>query len=161
MPSSCTVSFATTRKPCPTSTSATAGPERSARSPRAQESLTVTTAAVKGVAIGAEDSGSVVEEDIFLLFLALTSAWTWNARAYHAATRARTGGRNLGIAACAFLLNLGSPVALRLIQQAQPFHQQALGIELRSFLIGGALEVEFEIAAGPAQNPEHGWISHQ
>jgi hypothetical protein len=43
--------------------SATAGPERSTRSPRAQESLTVTTAAV-------EVSG--VEEDIFFFLPGLS-----------------------------------------------------------------------------------------
>src|SRR5262249_23598596 len=61
--SSGTVSMWEMRKPCLRRSSATAGPDRSCLSPRARESLTVRTAAVK-------DSG--VEEDIFL-FLGLST----------------------------------------------------------------------------------------
>src|SRR5215471_246003 len=57
--SSGTISRETTRKFFFSRTSATAGPPRSARSPREEESLTVTTAAVS----------SGVEEDIFFLSL--------------------------------------------------------------------------------------------
>src|ERR1700722_4960813 len=73
MESSCTILVAPTRKPSFLRMSATSGPETSARSPREQESLTVTTAALK--AAGADSTVdlsviefSVIEEDIFLLF---------------------------------------------------------------------------------------------
>src|SRR5579863_6636674 len=78
--------------------SPTAGPERSTRSPLAQESLTVMTAAVMsfGVEPGVERSGvklSGVEEDIFFLLFGFCAA-----------------------------------VALCFIELAQTLHQQALGI---------------------------------
>src|SRR5437660_3034032 len=61
--SSGTTSRATILKPDFSSTPATAGPEISARSPREEESLTVTTAAVKAADV------SIVEEDILFLHL--------------------------------------------------------------------------------------------
>src|ERR1700678_2940868 len=86
MESSCTICFATTRKPNLANASATAGPEISTREPRAQESLTVITAAVKPAPLV-----STVEEDIFLLFLLATTArcssrFTANSRG-HASAR--------------------------------------------------------------------------
>src|SRR5271154_6896404 len=89
-------------------TSPTAGPERSARSPRAQESLTVTTAAVRP---------SGVEEDIFF-----------------------------------FLLGRFSAVALRFVELAQAFHQQALRIQLGALLRRLAFEVDFKVSVRPAQD---------
>src|SRR5580704_782291 len=69
MESSCTVCVAITRKPSFFKTSATAGPEMSRRSPRAQESLIVTTAALSTAGPGFPcDEASIVEEDIFFLF---------------------------------------------------------------------------------------------
>src|SRR5271156_44951 len=96
------------------SASATAGPERSARSPRAQESLTVSTAAVH-----ASGAGSGVEEDIF------------------------------------FFLPTLAGIPLGFVQQAQSFHQQTLGVQGSGLLGGLALEVEFEVALGPAQDFEN------
>src|SRR5271165_1911135 len=76
MESSCTIWVATMRKPDFFRTSTTAGPEKSTRSPREQESLTVTTAAVRGAGVGrpAVDA-SAVEEDIFFLFSPAAAAW--------------------------------------------------------------------------------------
>src|SRR5678815_1141855 len=97
--------------------SATAGPERSCFSPRAQESLTVSTAAV---------NGSTVEEDIF------------------------------------FGIPFGLPgIALRFIEQAQPFHQQALGIQLGALFGGLPVEVHLEVAVGPAQDFENGLVADE
>src|SRR3984957_14421171 len=98
--------------------SLTAGPERSTRSPRAQESLTVRTAAV---------SPSGVEEDIFFFLL----LWCF------------------------------ATVALGFVELAQAFHEQALSIEFGGLLLGLAFEIDFEISVGPAQEFEHGRISHQ
>src|SRR5271163_4380252 len=100
--------------------SPTAGPERSARSPRAQESLTVTTAAV--ISFGIEPSG--VEEDIFF-----------------------------------FLLGRFSAVPLCLVELAQAFHQQALGIQVSSLLRRLAFEVDFKVSIRPAQDFEYSGIS--
>src|SRR6185312_2254295 len=73
--------------------SATAGPERSARSPRAEESLTVRTAAVKT---------SGVEEDIFLFFLGgsiVTLGFVEHAQAFHQqALGVQRGGLFAGLA---------------------------------------------------------------
>src|SRR6266446_3890983 len=91
------------------SASATAGPETSVFSPRAHESLTVRTAAVR----------STVEEDIFSL-----------------------GG-----------------VALRLIQLAQAFHQQALCVQGRRFLGSFSVEVDLKASIGPAQNLEDRFVA--
>src|SRR5258706_7844799 len=87
----------------------TAGPERSFFSPREQESLTVSTAAVR----------SGVEEDIFSL-----------------------GG-----------------IALGLVQQAQTFHQQSLGVQRCRFLRRLAVEIDLETAVGPAQHFEDCFIA--
>src|SRR5580658_10464065 len=120
MESSWTIWVATTRNPSFFKTSTTAGPETSTRSPRAQESLTVTTAAVSTAGPGFPcDEASIVEEDIFFLFPPPAAS-----------------------------------VSLRFVQQAQALHEQALGVELGGFLIGLAFEVQFEVAAGPAQNFE-------
>src|SRR5216684_2684229 len=64
--SSGTTARATILKPRFSSTPATAGPEISARSPREEESLTVTTAAVNPAGSG---EVSVIEEDILFLRL--------------------------------------------------------------------------------------------
>src|SRR5579862_2551339 len=73
--SSGTISRATTLKFFFSRASATAGPPRSARSPRKEESLTVTTAAVR----------SGVEEDIFFLgfFSVVAVAFIEQAQAFH------------------------------------------------------------------------------
>src|SRR5277367_489472 len=164
MPSSCTISLATMRKPRPARTSTTAGPERSARSPRAQESLTVTTAAVNGVAFGAGKPGSVIEEDIFFLFLALASACAGTGGASRTA-RARRGscarGTDAGVCTRNLFRSFPGSVTLSFIQQAQTLHQQALCIELSGLFICCAIEVELKISAGPAQNPEHCRIPNQ
>src|SRR4029077_10117984 len=114
--SSGTISVATTEKLRCLSTSTTAGPERSARSPRDEESLTVRTAAV---------SVSGVEEDIFFLLRFVTVPF---------------GG---------------------LIEQAQAFHQQALSVEVSGLFGGLTLEIDLEVAFGPAQDLEHSWIADQ
>src|SRR5208282_4338509 len=152
MESSCTICVATTRKPSFFKTSATAGPETSTRSPRAQESLTVTTAAVLTAGPGFPcDEASIVEEDIFFLFPPSTAA---------ARTRAATAGRSTRCGAGVFRARrLAAAIALRFVEQAQALHQQALGVELGGFLIGLAFEVEFEVAASPAQNFEDGFIA--
>src|SRR5580693_10397755 len=111
--------------------SATAGPERSARSPLAQESLTVMTAAVMsfGVEPGVERSGvklSGVEEDIFFLLFGFAAA-----------------------------------VALRFIQLAEAFHQQALGVQLGGLLGGLAFEIDLKVSIRPAQNLKHRRITHE
>src|SRR5260370_1741858 len=75
--SSATISVAATAKPHFFRISATAGPERSARSLRDAESLTVRTAAVRT---------SGVEEDIFLFFLGaavVTLGFVEHAQAFH------------------------------------------------------------------------------
>src|SRR5580693_1676849 len=111
--------------------SPTAGPERSTRSPLAQESLTVMTAAVMsfGVEPGVERSGvklSGVEEDIFFL-----------------------------------LFGFAATVALRFVQLAEAFHQQALGVQLGRLLGGLAFEIDLKVSIRPAQNLEYGWIPDQ
>src|SRR5579863_1068047 len=111
--------------------SPTAGPEMSARSPLAQESLTVMTAAVMsfGVEPGVERSGvklSGVEEDIFFLLFGFSAA-----------------------------------VALRLIQLAEAFHQQALSVQLGRLLGRLAFEIDLKVSIRPAQNLEYSRISHQ
>src|SRR5580704_703453 len=151
MESSCTILVATIRKPSFVSAPPTAGPERSARSPREQESLTVTTAAVRSAAPAAL---STIEEDIFFLFFlfAAVGGRGRSARNGSCTRAARTGsGFFDGLAA----------FSLRFIEQAQAFHQQTLSVELGGFLIGLTLEVEFEVAAGPAQNLENGFIANQ
>src|SRR5438128_11744728 len=83
--SSGTVSVATTEKWRFLRTLATAGPERSARAPRAEESLIVRTAAVRA---------SGVEEDIFffLCFPAIPVGLIEQAHAFHPqALRVRRG----------------------------------------------------------------------
>src|SRR5579864_6244651 len=112
--------------------STTAGPERSARSPLAQESLTVITAAVMsfGVEPGVERSGvklSGVEEDIFFFLL----------------------------------FGFSAAVALRLIQLAEAFHQQALSVQLGRLLGRLAFEIDLKVSIRPAQNLEYSRISHQ
>src|SRR5271166_423382 len=121
MESSCTIWVATMRKPDFFRTSTTAGPERSTRSPREQESLTVTTAAVKTT------EPSVVEEDIFFLFRPAAARATARTRAAH--TSAGSSARTLG----ALLDSLRPGIALRFVEQPQPLHQQTLRVEFRSF----------------------------
>src|SRR5580692_1939894 len=111
--------------------SPTAGPETSARSPLAQESLTVMTAAVISLSVepGVEGSGvklSGVEEDIFFLLFGFSAA-----------------------------------VPLRLVQLAEAFHQQALGVQLGALLGRLAFEIDLEVSIRPAQNLEHGRIPNQ
>src|SRR5271170_5555295 len=96
--------------------SPTAGPETSARSPRAHESLTVITAAVRL---------SGVEEDIF------------------------------------FFLRWFPAVPLRLVELAQTFHQQALGVEVRGLLGALAFEVDLKVSVRPAEYLEYGRIPDQ
>src|SRR5207245_8263714 len=118
--------------------SATAGPDASFRSPRAQESLTVTTAAVRTVL------GSAIEKNVFLFVFP----------AAHRNGRRRSGDRGRGsLHGRGFRFSTAVPG--RFIEQAQPFHQKPLGVELRGLLAGLALEVELEVSAGPAQNFEH------
>src|SRR5271155_1562583 len=111
MESSCTIWVATTRKPSFFKISTTAGPERSTRSPRAQESLTVTTAAVRTT--GAEfpwDDASTVEEDIFFLFPPAAAA---------ARTRAAAAGRATRTGAAILRdTRLPAAIALRFVEQA-------------------------------------------
>src|ERR1700689_3278513 len=99
MESSCTILVEVTRKPCFFSTSTTAGPERSTRSPREQESLTVMTAAVSSAGGRLCADTSVIEEDIIFLFRAATRAWTRAAGAGAARTgAAQTGAAQTGAA---------------------------------------------------------------
>src|SRR5712692_1979698 len=90
--SSGTISVATTENLRFLRACATAGPERSARAPRAEESLTVRTAAVKA---------SGVEEDIFffLCFPAIPFGLIEQAQAFHQqALRVQCGGLLCGLA---------------------------------------------------------------
>src|ERR1700687_2994831 len=119
--SSATISVATTEKFLCSRIAATAGPERFFRSPRADESLTVRTAAVDLLLLAAEPSG--VEEDIFLFFLGV------------------------------------SVIALGLVEHAQAFHQQALGVQRGGLLAGLAFKIDLETASGPAQHLEHGLVA--
>src|ERR1039458_10162343 len=114
MESSCTICVCTTRKPSFFRTSTTAGPERSTRSPREQESLTVTTAAVRSCGVGR----SAVEEDIFFLFLAASASAGWAAGS--AWSRARRS----------FFDGFRAAIALRFVEQAQALHLQTLGVEV-------------------------------
>src|SRR5580700_988303 len=152
MESSCTICVATTRNPSFFKISTTAGPETSTRSPRAQESLTVTTAAVSTAGPGFPcDEASIVEEDIFFLFPPPAAS---------ARTRAAAAGRSARCGAAVFRASrLAAAISLRFVQQAQALHEQALGVELGGFLIGLAFEVQFEVAAGPAQNFEDSLVS--
>src|SRR5580692_10984780 len=159
MESSCTIWVATTRKPSFFRNSATAGPERSTRSPCAQESLTVTTAAVSTAGHGCPcDDASTVEEDIYFLFPPAATARAASDGTSCAWTSTGTGAN-------ATFFNggcdgrLAAAIALRFVEQAQSLHQKALSIEFCGFLIGLAFEVEFEVAAGPAQNFEDGLVS--
>src|ERR1700730_18212366 len=114
MESSCTILVATTRKPSFLRMSATAGPETSVRSPREQESLTVTTAALK--AAGTDSTvdlsviefsvieSSVIKEDIFLLFPGSPARCSGGGSAYVsrgtcAGTDSGTGGILCGLRA--------------------------------------------------------------
>src|SRR6266567_1094849 len=114
--SSATTLVSVIAKWCSCRVRATAGPDRSLRSPRAQESLTVRTAARKV---------SGVEEDIL------------------------------------FLLTLATAVTPGLVQQSQPFHEQALGIQCGGLLLGFAVEVDLEVAPCPTQDFEHCGIARQ
>src|SRR2546426_12079260 len=90
--SSGTISVATTEKWRFLRTLATAGPERSACAPRAEESLIVRTAAVRA---------SGVEEDIFffLCFPAIPVGLIEQAQAFHQqALRVQRGGLLCGLA---------------------------------------------------------------
>src|SRR5215467_5358297 len=104
MRSSVTISRMATAKPRCSRTFATAGPERSSRSPRAQESLTVTTAAVIF-----EAEGLAVEENIFLFFLLAFCG-----------SGCRRGSRCSGRGSW---LRLTARLALRFVKQAQALHQ--------------------------------------
>src|SRR5262252_7564707 len=50
-------------------------------------------------------------------------------------------------------------VAVRLVEQAQPFHQQALSVESSRLLRGLSVKVDFEIALSPAQHFENRFVS--
>src|SRR5450755_1734678 len=149
--------------------SATAGPERSSRSPRAQESLTVITAAVR-------TCGSAIEEDIFL-FIPSRGAGSAR-RCRHNGRRWRSGHRcgrskcrrsrskrilwwSCRWCGCCSGLRLPAAVARRFVEQPQPFHQQALGVELRRLFVGLTFEIELEISACPTKNFEHSLVAHQ
>src|SRR5271166_1323549 len=123
MESSGTISRAAIRKLSFSKTCATAGPDSSVRSPRAQESLTVTTAARKDSGV----STSAVEEDIFLLFPSTAAGMGNPGRRRSRRAIWRIAARR--IAACA---GLGAAVARGLVKQPQPLHQQALRIQLGS-----------------------------
>src|SRR6266849_7043564 len=91
--SSGTISVATTAKLRCCRMFATAGPDTSARSPRAEESLTVRTAAVRT---------SGVEEDIFLFFLGapvIALGFIEHPQAFHQkALSVQRGGLFVGLA---------------------------------------------------------------
>src|SRR5208283_1075564 len=109
----------------------------------------VTTAAVKTT------GSSVVEEDIIFLFR--PAAVSATARGSAGRTSVDSSARSSALSA--IFNNLRAPIALRFVEQPQSLHQQTLSIELRGFLIGLALKVEFEVPAGPAQNFEDSLIS--
>src|ERR1700722_14171469 len=97
--SSATISVATTSKLRFLRISATAGPERSARWPRAEESLTVRTAAV----CASEVRTSGVEEDIFLFFpgvpVFIAFGFVQHAQTFHQqALSVQSGGLLAGLA---------------------------------------------------------------
>src|SRR5580700_1085769 len=115
--SSGTVAVPASANLCFLRTSATAGPERSLRSPREQESLTVMTAARRG---------SGVEEDVIFFFLGSFAA-----------------------------------LALRFVELAEAFHQQALSVQGGGLFVGLAFEIDLEVAVGPAQNFEDGLVAVQ
>src|SRR5271166_547811 len=161
MESSGTISRAAIRKLSFSKTCATAGPDSSVRSPRAQESLTVTTAARKNSGV----SISAVEEDIFLFFpSAAAGARRTSGRGY-GRTRCRIADTRIATGCAAAragnLAALGAAVAGRFVEQPQTFHQQALRVELGGFLVSLALEVELETATRPAQNFEDCFVAHQ
>src|SRR5262252_6843226 len=119
---------------------ATAGPDWSSRSPCEQESLTVTTAAVR--------EESAIEQNVFLLLAAFPGRRSGSSRG-----RGNRGGGGR--------LRLGAAFALRFVEQAQAFHQETLGVELGSFLAGFAFEVELKIPSRPAQDFEDGFVADQ
>src|SRR5690348_17299707 len=112
--SSGTMRVSMTAKWCCWSALTTAGPDRSLRSPRAHESLTVRTEA---------RNASGIEEDVI------------------------------------FLLCLSTLVALLLIEQAQAFHEEALGVQSGGLLLGLALKIDLEVPASPLQHFEYGSIT--
>src|SRR5208337_4259842 len=57
------------------------------------------------------------------------------------------------------IFTLGRLVALRLVQQAQAFHEQALGIERRRFLGRLAVEIDLEVSLGPAEHFEDRFVA--
>src|SRR5450755_3236275 len=140
---------------------ATAGPERSSRSPRAQESLTVITAAVS-------TCGSAIEEDIFLFVPSRRgrNRHGWGDRCGRRRGECRWGRskrvlwRSSRWRGCGGL-RFPAAVARRFVEQTQTFHQQALRVELRRVFIGFAFKIKLKISAGPAQYFEHRLVAHQ
>src|ERR1700751_3884982 len=103
----------------------------------------VTTAAVR------TGLGSAIEKNVFLFVL-----FTGNcARCRGCHRRGSTLGR------CGF--RFGAAVTRGLVQQAQPFHQQSLCIELGGLLVGLAFEIELEVSTGPAQYLENGFVADE
>src|ERR1700727_1810175 len=152
MASSGTTSRTATRKPCLSRNCETAGPDRSCRSPRAQESLTVTTAAVSS-------TGSAIEEDIFLF---LTFGPSRSLCGSRNRGRSRTGSdRRCSCHRRRFGLSFTATVALRFVEQPQTFHQQSLGVELSRLFVGLPFKIELEISPGPTQHFENCGVSYQ
>src|SRR5580704_10833048 len=142
MESSCTILVATIRKPSFVSAPPTAGPERSARSPREQESLTVTTAAVRSAAPAAL---STIEEDIFFLFFLFAAVGGRGRSAPNGScTRAARTGSGFFDGLAAFSRGF--------IVQEEALHQQTQGVGVGA--LGSELAVEDVpvAAAGPELN---------
>src|ERR1700733_10248070 len=134
--SSATSARSATRNPRRSSASTTAGPERSTFSPREQESLTVTTAAVIPLAsdiLVASAIASAVEQDIFALSIAFSATL------------------------CATL----SRIALRFVEQTQSLHQQALRIQRRRLFIRVLRKINLKVPVRPAQHLKDRLIPHR
>ena len=58
-------------------------------------------------------------------------------------------------------LGFVAAVAIRFVEQAQAFHEEALGIQLGAGLGSFAIKVELEAAARPVKYLEHRWIAFQ
>src|SRR5215469_15799566 len=69
----------------------------------------------------------------------------------------RTAARTSGVEEDIFALSCG--VALRFVQQPQPFHEQTLGVQGRGLLGRLSFEIDLEISFRPAQHLEHGLIT--
>src|ERR1700728_1433987 len=162
MESSGTISCAAIRKLSFSRTGATAGPDKSFRSPRAQESLTVTTAARKTSGVAT----SAVEEAIFLFSPPAAAGVGRSGGRGYCRAHCRAAARHIATGRAAarnrtFAAALATTVAGGFVEQAQALHQQPLRVELRGFLVGLTFEIEFETSAGPAQNFEDRFVAHE